>query len=271
MAAGAVADRRIVSHDQERDALAIELLEDLHDLVARARVEVARRLVGEQKTRLHDDCAPDRDALPLTARELVRAVRKARLEAHRLQDRGGAFAPRARRGARQHERQLDVLERRQARNQMEELEDEADVPLPVCGELVVVEIRDVLALQSVGARRRAVEQAEHVQQRGLSRARRAHDRDVLACVDLEIDVVERVHDLFADDVLSADSGELHHGAATPPRGYSGVTAAPSTTPSRSMELTTRSPFSMPRRISVNSQFEMPVSTVRDAIVPVASS
>ena len=96
---------------------------------------------------------------------------------------------------------------------MKELENEADVPLAVRGELVVVEIRDVLALQTVRARRRAVEQPEHVQQRGFPRARRTHDRDVFARVDLEIDVVERVHDLFADDVLSADSGELHHGAA----------------------------------------------------------
>jgi len=32
-----------------------------------------------------------------------------------------------------------------------------------------------------------------------------------------------------------------------------------------MELTTRSPFSTPFKTSVNSQFEMPVSTVRDAM------
>ena len=54
-------------------------------------------------------------------------------------------------------------------------------------------------------------------------------------------------------------------------GYSGVTAAPSTTPSRSIELTTRSPAARPATISVNSQLAMPVSTGRAAIVPVAAS
>jgi hypothetical protein len=154
---------------------------------------------------------------------------------------------------------------------VEELEDEADVLLPVSGQRVVVEVRDVLALQPVSARRRPVEKAEHVQQSRLAGARRAHDRDVLAPADREVDLVERMHDLLADHVLSADSGEFHHGGGAELRGYSGVTAAPSTTPSRSMELTTRSPLSTPRTISVNSQFAMPVSTGREAIVPAASS
>ena len=76
----------VVSHEQQRDAVAIQLLEDLHDLAAGARVEVARRLVGEQEARLHDDRAPDRDALALAARELIGPVVEARLEPDRLQD-----------------------------------------------------------------------------------------------------------------------------------------------------------------------------------------
>jgi hypothetical protein len=63
-----------------------------------------------------------------------------RFEAHGVENRGGALAPRARRRAREHERQLDVLERREARNQMKELEDEADVLLPVGRQGVVVEV-----------------------------------------------------------------------------------------------------------------------------------
>ena len=49
--------------------------------------------------------------------------------------------------------------------------------------------------------------------------------------------------------------------------HSGTAAAPSATPSRSIELTTRSPSARPRTTSVNSQFAMPVSIVRAASVP----
>src|SRR6185436_18218939 len=126
---------------------------------------------------------------------------------------------------------------------------------------------------------RPVEEAEHVEQRGLARARRAHDRDVLAGLDREVHVVERVHLLAADLVLSADAAELHHqgvlmGARervpVRPR-YSGVASAPSTTPSRSIELTTLSPACKPLVISLNSQFERPFVIARACSLLVAGS
>src|SRR6478752_7569477 len=84
MARCAATDRRVVRHDQERDAVAIQLLDDLHDLGTGLRVEVAGRLVREQEARLHDDRAADRDALALAARELIGPVAEARAKADRL-------------------------------------------------------------------------------------------------------------------------------------------------------------------------------------------
>src|SRR5690606_20198628 len=49
------------------------------------------------------------------------------------------------------------------------------------------------AEQLVGPRGRAVEAAEQVHQRRLAAARRTHDRDVLARVDLQVDPAQRVH------------------------------------------------------------------------------
>src|SRR6185503_11025022 len=114
MTVRAAADEGVVRHDEQRDAVAIELLDDLNDFAAGLRIEVARGLVGEQEARLHDDRAADRDALALAARELIRAMIDAGLEAHGLEDFGSSFAARARRGTHEHERQLDVLERREA-------------------------------------------------------------------------------------------------------------------------------------------------------------
>ena len=63
-------------------------------------------------------------------------------------------APRRRHGVRRVEqRQLDVLERGRARQQVEVLEHEADLRLRSIGAAVAVEARDVLAFQEVAARR----------------------------------------------------------------------------------------------------------------------
>src|SRR5690606_22265636 len=59
---------------ERRAALAVQLLEQLDDRFAGRRVEVARRLVGEQDSRLVDERAGERDALLLAARKLRRIV-----------------------------------------------------------------------------------------------------------------------------------------------------------------------------------------------------
>ena len=73
----AVGDRgraRIVGHHHDRLAVVVARApEQREDLGARARVEVARRLVGEDDRRPRDERARDRDALLLAARELGRA------------------------------------------------------------------------------------------------------------------------------------------------------------------------------------------------------
>ena len=87
-------DVHLVRDEEHRDAaLLVQALEDAHDLDARARVEVAGRLVGEQNRRLVDERARDRDALLLTAGELVRHVVIARAQAHRVEHRERALVP----------------------------------------------------------------------------------------------------------------------------------------------------------------------------------
>ena len=89
-------DVGLVRDEHDGDAaLAVQPLEDAHDLDAGARVEVAGRLVGEEQRRLVDERARDGDALLLSARELVRVVVEPLAEADALERRR-----RARRAAR---------------------------------------------------------------------------------------------------------------------------------------------------------------------------
>ncbi len=113
--------------------------------------------------------------------------------------------------ARVDERQLDVVQRRRARQQVEGLEHEADLAVADRGELVVVHLRDDLAAQHVAALARRVEAADQVHQRRLARSGGAHHRDVLARLDLEAHAAQRVdllgaHLVGAPEVLGVDDG-----------------------------------------------------------------
>ena len=108
------------------------------------------------------------------------------------------------------QRQLDVLERRGARQQVERLEDEPD--------LAVADLRARRRGRGPRRRRRRgssgptvgpVEAADDVHERALAGARRAHDGDELARRDRERHAVQGAHlDLAhavdADEVLDAD-------------------------------------------------------------------
>ena len=91
-----------------------------------------------------------------------------------------ALAPLAARQRRELQRQLDVAERRQHRHQVVELEDEADVRRAPQREVGIGQLCNVDAGDANLARRRLVDAGDQVQQRRLARARRAHQRDVVA-------------------------------------------------------------------------------------------
>ena len=64
-------DVRLVRDHDDGDALVVQLLENVHDLDARAAIEIARRLVGEQHVGIVDEGARDGDALLLAAGKLA--------------------------------------------------------------------------------------------------------------------------------------------------------------------------------------------------------
>ena len=175
----------LVGDQDHRVAGLVQLVEELHDLRRGGRVEVAGGLVGEQDRGLVDQGAGDRHALALAARELVGLVVHAVARAPPSPARAARpLAPLAARHAGVDQRQLDVVQRVGAGQQVEGLEDEAD--------LLVADAPPARwsssswtadAVEAVGARGRRVEAADQVHQRRLAAARRAHDRHVLAALD----------------------------------------------------------------------------------------
>ena len=81
---------------------------------------------------------------------------------------------------------------RQHRQQVEELEDEAELVAAQLGQLAVVEAGDLVAVERDRARGRRVEAGEDVHQGRLARARRAHDRGEAAALETGADLDQGV-------------------------------------------------------------------------------
>ena len=120
-------------HDQRQRPLGVEPRQEIENLVARAAVEVARRLVGQQQFGLIHQRAGDRGALHLAAGELPRAVLQPVAKADRVEQPAGPVAqlasahPVAHHAVPDHRRGEHVLQRRELRQQVVRREDHADV------------------------------------------------------------------------------------------------------------------------------------------------
>ena len=166
-------------------------VEQLEHRGRRLRVEVAGRLVGQDQRGVVDERPRDGHALLLAARQAVGKAR-ARGRRGRPARAGRARAPRParRRTAVQLERQQQVLLDGEQRDQVEELEDEADVAAPEARARVLVERGEIGAVDHHAARRRAVDAGDQVEQRRLAGAAPPDQHDDLPARDRDRDVAQ---------------------------------------------------------------------------------
>ena len=130
--AGRVALREIgvVRHHDDETVLS-DLLEEVHDLHGRCRVEGSGRLVGEHDLGVVHEGAGDRHALHLAARKLARTLVHVLGQTDAVEGGEGALAPFRARDAGQRERELHVREHGLVRDEVVALEHEADAVVAV--------------------------------------------------------------------------------------------------------------------------------------------
>jgi hypothetical protein len=181
----------IVRDHADRRAFLVQLAEEAeHDLRVLG-VEVTGRLVGEDDRGVADQRTGDGHALLLTAGELAREVIEAMLHLDlRQHGLGLGLHVRGDEALAIGQREADVLEDGQLADQVEGLEDEADLAVADAGALVAGEVADVVAVEPVLAAGRRVEEAEDREERRLAAARGAGDADVLAVRDFEVELME---------------------------------------------------------------------------------
>ena len=113
-------------------------------------------------------------------------------QAHALEQAARFGGRLLRRRAAHEQRHRDVLERRELRQQMMELIDEAERTIAQPAALRVAQRAHRLADDAHLACRRLIEAADELQQRRLARARRADDRDAIALGDGELDAAQHL-------------------------------------------------------------------------------
>ena len=211
----AARELRVVRDHDDRRAHLVDLLEQVHDLAGHQRVHVAGRLVREQEARVAGERAGDRGALLLAAGELRGHVVHARGQADDLERALDALLAVLLGEAAVAQRHVHVVEDVEVRDQVEALEDEADLLVPQLRARLVREAADVLAVQLVGAGVEGLEQARDVHERRLAGARGTRDRDELAVADLQREVTQRVRLDQVRPVDLADSVHFEHWLVAP--------------------------------------------------------
>ncbi len=201
-ALGVAREARVVRDHDDGGAGAVERVEQLHHGVAVLGIEVTRGLVGEEDGRGAGEGAGDGDALLLTAGELGGQVLGAVAHADLLEGLGHALLALAGGHAAVGEGQLDVLIDREVADEVEGLENEADLAVADAGALGERQALDGAAVEDVGAVGRGVEEAEDGKEGGLAATGRAGDGDILALADVHVDAGQGVRlDLVGEEDL----------------------------------------------------------------------
>ena len=95
------------------------------------------------------------------------------------------------------QRKLNVSLRREARYEVEALENKADFTVSDIAQLVVVHIGNILAVENICSACHNVKQSEHIHQRGFARAGVTDDGNEVALIYAKINAVKRPDLVFA--------------------------------------------------------------------------
>jgi len=170
--------------------LTVERVDERENLLGALVIEIAGGLVGDDDLRVCHNRARDGNTLLLAAGKLARIMMRAVFQTNDAKRRHGAVAalPGAEPG--QQQRQLDVAERGQHRDEVVELEDEADVAAAPARQRALGQRADVGSVDHDLAGRGTIDACDQVEQRRLAGARRPHEREEFALGHAEVDAVE---------------------------------------------------------------------------------
>src|SRR5919197_317259 len=196
-----VDDALVVRGHQHGRAGAVDALQQLHDVLGGAGVEVPGGLVAEHQQRAVDERPCDRDALLLAARQLVREAVGLVVEADELEDLGDRPIDRVAPRADHLESEGHVLADGLVGQELEVLEHAADGGAE-CRDLPGGEPVELLAGHPEAARAGALLLDEEADEGRLAGAGLSDDEHELALGDVHGDIIQ------GDDRVAIDLGDM---------------------------------------------------------------
>lgn len=208
-AAGSLGDILFVRDQNDGVAVLMKFIKKEHDFVARGRIQVAGRFIGQEDGGPVDQSARDGDTLTLTAREFIGLMGHAVAQSDLLEDLGRDLTALVSGDSGIDERQLHVVKRGAARQKIKSLKNEADFLIADIGQLIVIHIADRFAVEDEYPGSGRIQAAQDIHERGFARAAGAHDGHVFAPGDLQADSAQGVDDLRAHVIALADILQLN--------------------------------------------------------------
>ena len=196
-------------HDDGHAQREAHVANEVEDVFAGAAVEVAGRLVGQQYRRAIGERAGQRNTLLLAARELRRTMVETLAQADALQRFADALRALGAIDFGEAHRQLNVLRDGHRRDEMEGLEDHADIVAAIAREVLGRHLREIAPLHDDRAGSWSIETGEQVEQRRFAGSGLAEKRDELAATDGQRDSVNGADDAVAHGVVAADVVGAH--------------------------------------------------------------
>src|SRR6266849_217570 len=182
-------DFSVVGRHHERGAARIDLQQQLNDPPRGGGVQVSCGLVGEKDPRVMNERPRDRDALLFAARKLVRVLVLLPFETHNAEHFLDLRLEVAQRALGHAQCEGNVLEDRQVGQQLEILEDHADLP-PQVREMAPLEAAQILPLDMDGAGGRLLLADQEADQRRLAGAAGTNEKHEVLLGNFEGDIAQ---------------------------------------------------------------------------------
>ena len=197
---GMFGDIWIVSHQNDGNPFfLVELLEDAQDFFTGRRIEVAGGFVREEQGRVVDQSSGDSHSLLLAARELRRFVVEMFPQTNSLQQLSGPLASFPVGGVLHgiRERHHHIFESTGAGQQIEVLEDEANLLITQHGPPVSRQLHDILPVKPVIPGSGMIETPQDIHERRLARSGGAHQSNEVSLSDVQRDALQHGDGDFA--------------------------------------------------------------------------
>lgn len=185
-------------------------MEEVEDTCGVVRIEVARRLIGQQQRRPVDERAGHGGALHFAPTHLVREGAGAGRQSDELEHLRGAGARFPGPVAAEEEGKFRVFQRGHGRQEVEKLENDAETHAPVGGQFGFARGVERETVDGDLAGGRLVESAEQVEQRAFAAAARPGHRAERVRGDFQRHVAQGVHFAGRRGINAGDMAQTDH-------------------------------------------------------------